>query len=168
MCKTDLKAPYPQSLMCKCGHKFKPIKSKMFFKVRCGHCGNIIEQPIKNIGQNAICPVCAESSLIQAPPQYAKYMEEMKARKEEDKERKKAERGRRKAKKTGKRGGRGIRKGMSRKREAVRKATGQGEEEEIKFECAFCGAGISQANVDRQEAEERDGLWYCWDHVPQD
>ena len=170
MCNDDLKILTPKTVTCsKCHYKFKPSKARMFFKVRCSNCGEIVEQPLKNINQHAVCPKCAESSFIPAPASYQKFLDQKKAEKEAEKEAKKAEQDERRVRKDARRkSASGIRRGkrgMSRKRMAVHKSSGQ-EGDAILYECGFCGAGISQSNIDREEAAQHNGLWYCWDHVP--
>lgn len=171
MCKRDLKIPLPQPVKCRCGHAFKPTPAQIFFKVRCAHCGEVVQQPLKNVEKHAACPVCAEASLIPAPPKYKRYMEQEKARKEAEKPaRKKSVKGGVSGKRKKKVPGAPVKrkkKTVVRKRHAVKKAVGQ-EEEEIFHECPVCGAGISNGNIEREEALEKDGQYYCWDHLPKD
>lgn len=168
-CRSDNKALTPQPVSCeKCGHKFKPQIANMFFKVRCGHCQKVAEQPAKNIGKHGACPHCAESSLINSPPPYQKYLDQIAAKKQDERDRRKASSAKRKEKRKGRGKGGGIPKrgGASRKREAVRKAVSQPKDDEILHECGFCGAGISELNIEREEAVEYEGSWFCWDHTP--
>ena len=190
-CGSEVKTRLPKSLNCeKCGVGFTPKKHQLFFKVRCAFCGEIIDQPLKNVNQHAPCPLCFESSFIPPPPPYQAYLDNKEAERIAEKEKsarlrqeKKARLADRKSKKGSglapRRRGRRIAKKLPKnlktdgegtaeapKRHAVKKASGH-EEEEILYECAHCDAGISQENIDREEAVNHEGQWYCWDHVPE-
>jgi DNA-directed RNA polymerase subunit RPC12/RpoP len=168
MCRTDHQIPGPKAVSCtRCGHKFKPEKHQIFFKVRCAHCGQVVEQQFKNINQHAACPSCMEASYIPAPPAWQRHLDELKAQKEAAEAEKRAVvLAKREAKQAGK-GGK-MKRGVSAKRMALRRAMSKNKKEEVMHECAYCGAGISDENIQREEAVQHNNVWYCWDHVPKE